>query len=145
MWEPRRLTTLWASTVCYRDSFAFFILPSVCKFVLLPTGKWRWGNMQHVLRQMTNTKYCEMWRCQGRDYCLLGYDVTSGRTLQTSRRNLLPPSSGLNMEEIVFYETVITFRQTTRCHIWENSKLTSLSCGTHNKNVTETYCGFTNT
>jgi hypothetical protein len=21
MWEPRRLTTLWASTVCYRDSF----------------------------------------------------------------------------------------------------------------------------
>jgi hypothetical protein len=23
MWEPRRLTTLWASTVCYRDSFTF--------------------------------------------------------------------------------------------------------------------------
>jgi hypothetical protein len=23
MWEPRRLTTLWASTVCYRDSFIF--------------------------------------------------------------------------------------------------------------------------
>jgi hypothetical protein len=23
MWEPRRLTTLWASTACYRDSFAF--------------------------------------------------------------------------------------------------------------------------
>jgi hypothetical protein len=22
MWEPRRLTTLWASTACYRDSFA---------------------------------------------------------------------------------------------------------------------------
>jgi hypothetical protein len=21
MWEPRRLTTLWASTACYRDSF----------------------------------------------------------------------------------------------------------------------------
>jgi hypothetical protein len=26
MWEPRRLTTLWASTACYRDSFAFFSL-----------------------------------------------------------------------------------------------------------------------
>jgi hypothetical protein len=24
IWEPRRLTTLWASTACYRDSFAFF-------------------------------------------------------------------------------------------------------------------------
>jgi hypothetical protein len=24
MWEPRRLTTLWASTVCYRGSFTFF-------------------------------------------------------------------------------------------------------------------------
>jgi hypothetical protein len=24
MWEPRRLTTLWASMACYRDSFTFF-------------------------------------------------------------------------------------------------------------------------
>jgi hypothetical protein len=23
MWEPRRLTTLWASTACYRDGFTF--------------------------------------------------------------------------------------------------------------------------
>jgi hypothetical protein len=23
MWEPRRLTTLWASTACHRDSFTF--------------------------------------------------------------------------------------------------------------------------
>jgi hypothetical protein len=23
MWEPRRLTTLWASTACYMDSFTF--------------------------------------------------------------------------------------------------------------------------
>jgi hypothetical protein len=23
MWEPRRLTTLWAFTACYRDSFNF--------------------------------------------------------------------------------------------------------------------------
>jgi hypothetical protein len=26
MWEPRRLTTLWAFTACYRDSFTFFYL-----------------------------------------------------------------------------------------------------------------------
>jgi hypothetical protein len=24
MWEPRRLTTLYASTTCYGDSFTFF-------------------------------------------------------------------------------------------------------------------------
>jgi hypothetical protein len=24
MWEPRRLTTLWVFTACYRDSFTFF-------------------------------------------------------------------------------------------------------------------------
>jgi hypothetical protein len=24
MWEPRRLTTLWAAMACYRDSFTFF-------------------------------------------------------------------------------------------------------------------------
>jgi hypothetical protein len=23
MWDPRRLTTLWASTACYRDGFTF--------------------------------------------------------------------------------------------------------------------------
>jgi hypothetical protein len=26
MWEPRRLTTLWPFTACYRDSFTFFYL-----------------------------------------------------------------------------------------------------------------------
>jgi hypothetical protein len=26
MWEPRRLTILWASTACYRDSFNFILL-----------------------------------------------------------------------------------------------------------------------
>jgi hypothetical protein len=26
MWEPRRLTTLWASTACYRDKFTFLPL-----------------------------------------------------------------------------------------------------------------------
>jgi hypothetical protein len=30
MWEPRRLTTLWASTACYRDSFTFSFLLYVC-------------------------------------------------------------------------------------------------------------------
>jgi hypothetical protein len=25
MWEPRRLTTIWNSTACYRDSFTFYV------------------------------------------------------------------------------------------------------------------------
>jgi hypothetical protein len=29
MWEPRRLTTLWASTACYMDSFAI-LLTAIC-------------------------------------------------------------------------------------------------------------------
>jgi hypothetical protein len=28
MWEPWRLTTLWASTTCYMDSFIFFTFTS---------------------------------------------------------------------------------------------------------------------
>jgi hypothetical protein len=28
MWEPRRLTTLWAFTACYRNSFIFLSLDS---------------------------------------------------------------------------------------------------------------------
>jgi hypothetical protein len=31
MWEPRRLTTLWAFTACYRDSFTY-TCTSVCVF-----------------------------------------------------------------------------------------------------------------
>jgi hypothetical protein len=26
MWKPRRLTTIWALTACYRDSFTFTII-----------------------------------------------------------------------------------------------------------------------
>jgi hypothetical protein len=29
MWEPGRLTTLWASTACYRDSFTFLCISSL--------------------------------------------------------------------------------------------------------------------
>jgi hypothetical protein len=31
MWEPRRITTLWACTSCYKDSFAF----SLCIALLI--------------------------------------------------------------------------------------------------------------
>jgi hypothetical protein len=32
MWEPRRLTTLWASTACYRDSFTFTLIWDLYEF-----------------------------------------------------------------------------------------------------------------
>jgi hypothetical protein len=37
MWEPRRLTTLWAFMACYKDSFTFFYLycPFACDPVFL--------------------------------------------------------------------------------------------------------------
>jgi hypothetical protein len=37
IWEPRRLTTLWASTACYRDSFTFIeILSPLWRRVRIP-------------------------------------------------------------------------------------------------------------
>jgi hypothetical protein len=38
MWEPRRLTTLWASTACYEDSFTFLV--ALCDRHL--THNWKW-------------------------------------------------------------------------------------------------------
>jgi hypothetical protein len=32
MWNPRRLTTLWASTACYMDSITFLYLGNVCYY-----------------------------------------------------------------------------------------------------------------
>jgi hypothetical protein len=32
MWKPRRLTTLWAFTACYRDNFTFYYI-SVNEFI----------------------------------------------------------------------------------------------------------------
>jgi hypothetical protein len=38
MWEPRRLTTLWASTACYRDSFTFTFIYVWCVFHISEMG-----------------------------------------------------------------------------------------------------------
>jgi hypothetical protein len=55
MWEPRRLTTLWASTACYRDSFTFLLIFCASKpTAFLASGKrsaemltkCRWGPKQ---------------------------------------------------------------------------------------------------
>jgi hypothetical protein len=33
LWKPRPLTTLWATTACYRDSFSFHLLLSLPKLL----------------------------------------------------------------------------------------------------------------
>jgi hypothetical protein len=35
MWEPQRLTTLWAFTACYRDNFTFNFLTIQCTLYLM--------------------------------------------------------------------------------------------------------------
>jgi hypothetical protein len=42
MWEPRRLTTLWAFTACYRDSFTFFFYIMIMTFIIR-IGDSSWG------------------------------------------------------------------------------------------------------
>jgi hypothetical protein len=39
MWEPRRLTNLWASKARYRDSFTFFIFLPSMQVALLSTER----------------------------------------------------------------------------------------------------------
>jgi hypothetical protein len=36
MWEPQCITTLWAFTACYRDSFTFFHTPSYSRIQYFP-------------------------------------------------------------------------------------------------------------
>jgi hypothetical protein len=45
MWEPRRLTTLWASAACYRDS---------CTFTLTAAPLFLWGS------SLTGGRVCPM-------------------------------------------------------------------------------------
>jgi hypothetical protein len=39
MWEPQHLTTLWASTARYRDSFAFYLLSYGINIVLFAVNR----------------------------------------------------------------------------------------------------------
>jgi hypothetical protein len=40
MWEPRHLTTLWASMACYRDSLTFFYPEDGCGWFLQNIGNY---------------------------------------------------------------------------------------------------------
>jgi hypothetical protein len=53
MWEPRRLTTLWASTACYRDSFTFTFVAVVVVIVVVVV----------VVTVIKEKKCCKQWEC----------------------------------------------------------------------------------
>jgi hypothetical protein len=43
MWESQRLTTSWASTACYRDSFTVtYIMVRSLNWRIIPEFGWRW-------------------------------------------------------------------------------------------------------
>jgi hypothetical protein len=57
MWQPRRLTTLWAFMACYRDSFTFYfktMMVHECfiQYVLPATPI----NVHHIYKQFKGTK-----------------------------------------------------------------------------------------
>jgi hypothetical protein len=65
MWEPQSLTTLWASTACYRDTFFFYIFPSCpCDFL---RGDWKINILLNVFHLIVIP---DEW---GRKVVLIGY------------------------------------------------------------------------
>jgi hypothetical protein len=70
MWEPRRLTTLWASTACYSYSFTFILLAELNKRLLNigTVTMLRAGRMEFHSRQV------QKFFCQ--PLCLMGVNLT---------------------------------------------------------------------
>jgi hypothetical protein len=125
MWEPRRLTTLWASTARYRDSFFFThgwadnirMNLRICGFIWFRTGcsGARFWTRQRMIWKFHSGGYEE--------YYLLGYNaVYSVESLRTFRRNMSPPSySSILKMEICSSETSANFQRNTLRYISEDS------------------------
>jgi hypothetical protein len=56
IWEPRRLTTLWASTACYRDSFTSYLSPihAICSAHLI---------LLDLIILLILAEECKSWSC----------------------------------------------------------------------------------
>jgi hypothetical protein len=50
MWEPQRLTTLWAFRACYRESFTFYLYYNVKKKIS-NRGKIKGGEKEKELKK----------------------------------------------------------------------------------------------
>jgi hypothetical protein len=65
MWVPQHLTTLWASTACYRDSFTFIYLQYILIYCLLITDQKT--NIQIQIGSPKKNKYVIFYKtvCKG--------------------------------------------------------------------------------
>jgi hypothetical protein len=66
MWEPRFLTTLWAFTVCYRQSFPFFFF-----YLLLLLDRFKTDLTEEILSRETKLATVVSWT--ELEYIILGY------------------------------------------------------------------------
>jgi hypothetical protein len=48
MWEPRCLTTVWASTACYRDGSTFLFFLTLCSSLAPTSSTFSSGNTRHL-------------------------------------------------------------------------------------------------
>jgi hypothetical protein len=80
MWEPRRLTILWAFTACYRDSFTF--LPF---YFSNPEAITEWP---HQNSQTTHIQSVSMLLCHCGRICVKPWPVISDKPILSSERML---------------------------------------------------------
>jgi hypothetical protein len=146
MWELRHLTTLWASTASYRDSFTFLLFYRVYLVVLMEhtsddvillrsciqNAEECMSALMLNIQRTDNTEDPTYYRtCRFRG-SLSGWDVTPSHSLKVNRclwgtsRSLLATCfvlvycltcSSLKMEAIYYSETSDHFHQTTRRYI----------------------------
>jgi hypothetical protein len=61
MWQPRRLTTLWAFTACYRNSFTFYLKGfwPWCRTHGISSSDWGWLFLRDPREQVSPTPSSE--------------------------------------------------------------------------------------
>jgi hypothetical protein len=112
MWKPRRLTTLWAFTACYRDSFTFYSKFESCPFK---------GSKDKPLCCSLSAKHTLVLRHNCQSWChkqhlrfswtrICGNVWTYG-WIPTFRRNMLSPYAVL-IRKILYLCSQVTRRGT---------------------------------
>jgi hypothetical protein len=155
MWEPRRLTTLWVSTACYRDSLIFFP-PSMWSGPAFVWGDW--GKPQTRSEKLTSGQGLELRASRIKRIIAIQYKATPdtnrfatesfqeresshlrlpgcNRLLLLSRRYMLALSSTSKMTTTCTSETTLNIYQTTRHHTSEYSNLRNHHCENYKSRI----------